>query len=134
VRQCLDAEAVLTHKFEPTLTRLGALVAHPTAFIILVCYVGVWLISDRRNFDWQAVATIATLLMTLFIQRAEHRDTQAIHAKLDECCGPRAGRAANWHRSTMRSPRSLSSTAGKNAGKISRLRSALAPSEFGGRA
>jgi len=23
-------------------------------------------------------------LMTLFIQRAEHRDTQAIHAKLDE--------------------------------------------------
>jgi low affinity Fe/Cu permease len=84
VRQCLDAEAVLTHKFKPTLTRLGALVAHPTAFIILVCYVGVWLISDRRNFDWQAVATIATLLMTLFIQRAEHRDTQAIHAKLDE--------------------------------------------------
>ena len=84
VRQCLDAEAVLIRKFEPTLTRLGALVAHPTAFIILVCYVGVWLISDRRNFDWQAVATIATLLMTLFIQRAEHRDTQAIHAKLDE--------------------------------------------------
>src|ERR1700733_4666005 len=84
VRQCLDAEAVLTHKFKPTLTRLGALVAHPTAFIILVCYVGVWLISDPRAFDWQAVATIATLLMTLFIQRAEHRDTQAIHAKLDE--------------------------------------------------
>jgi low affinity Fe/Cu permease len=23
-------------------------------------------------------------MMTLFIQRAEHRDTQAIHAKLDE--------------------------------------------------
>ncbi|MDO6414622.1 low affinity iron permease family protein [Sphingomonas sp. BIUV-7] len=30
------------------------------------------------------MATIATWLMTLFIQRAEHRDTQAIHAKLDE--------------------------------------------------
>ena len=30
------------------------------------------------------IATIATLLMTLFIQRSEHRDTQAIHAKLDE--------------------------------------------------
>jgi len=29
-------------------------------------------------------ASIATLLMTLFIQRSEHRDTQAIHAKLDE--------------------------------------------------
>jgi low affinity Fe/Cu permease len=30
------------------------------------------------------VPTVATWLMTLFIQRAEHRDTQAIHAKLDE--------------------------------------------------
>jgi low affinity Fe/Cu permease len=30
------------------------------------------------------VATLATWVMTLFIQRAEHRDTQAIHAKLDE--------------------------------------------------
>ncbi len=31
-----------------------------------------------------AVATVATLLMTVFIERAERRDTQAIHAKLDE--------------------------------------------------
>ena len=30
------------------------------------------------------VATLATWGMTLLIQRAEHRDTQAIHAKLDE--------------------------------------------------
>ena len=74
----------MSRYFKPTLTRLGALMAHPTAFIILVCYVGAWLIFDRQNFDWHAVATIATLLMTLFIQRAEHRDTQAIHAKLDE--------------------------------------------------
>jgi low affinity Fe/Cu permease len=29
-------------------------------------------------------ATLATSGMTLLIQRAEHRDTQAIHAKLDE--------------------------------------------------
>ena len=34
--------------------------------------------------DWHAVATLATWLMTLVIQRAEHRDTQAIHGKLDE--------------------------------------------------
>jgi low affinity Fe/Cu permease len=27
---------------------------------------------------------VTTLFMTLLIQRAEHRDTQAIHAKLDE--------------------------------------------------
>jgi low affinity Fe/Cu permease len=37
-----------------------------------------------RTFDWQAIATLATWIMTLVIQRAEHRDTQAIHAKLDE--------------------------------------------------
>jgi low affinity Fe/Cu permease len=37
-----------------------------------------------ETFEWHAVATLATLGMTLVIQRAEHRDTQAIHAKLDE--------------------------------------------------
>ena len=47
-------------------------------------YIGLWLIFDRESFNWQAVASIATLLMTLFIQRSEHRDTQAIHAKLDD--------------------------------------------------
>lgn len=33
--------------------------------------------------NWHGVATLATWLMTVFIQRAEHRDTQAIQAKLD---------------------------------------------------
>jgi low affinity Fe/Cu permease len=79
-----DSETEMSRYFKPALTRLGALIAHPTAFIIFVCYIGAWLISDPRSFNWHAVATVATLLMTLFIQRAEHRDTQAIHAKLDE--------------------------------------------------
>jgi low affinity Fe/Cu permease len=43
-----------------------------------------WLIFSRQTLDWQAVATVATLMMTLFITRTEHRDTQAINAKLDE--------------------------------------------------
>src|SRR6202034_3809481 len=66
------------------LTRAGTLLSHPTAFLIVVCYVGIWLVFNPKTFDWQAVATVATWVMTLFIQRAEHRDTQAIHAKLDE--------------------------------------------------
>ena len=70
--------------FAPALTRLGVFLAHPAAFVVLVSYIAAWLILDARSFDWHSVATIATLLMTLFIQRAEHRDTQAIHAKLDE--------------------------------------------------
>lgn len=57
---------------------------HPAAFGMVLCYVAAWLAFNHRTFDWQAVATVATWLMTLFIQRAEHRDTQAIHAKLDE--------------------------------------------------
>jgi low affinity Fe/Cu permease len=67
-----------------TLTRLGVLTAHPASFVIVAVYVVAWLIIDPASFDWHAVATIATWFMTLIIQRAEHRDTQAIHAKLDE--------------------------------------------------
>ena len=58
--------------------------ARPTAFLILACYLAAWLVLSPQSFDWHAIATVATWLMTLFIQRAEHRDTQAIHAKLDE--------------------------------------------------
>jgi low affinity Fe/Cu permease len=43
-----------------------------------------WFAFERETFNWHAVATMATWFMTLFIQRAEHRDTQAIQAKLDE--------------------------------------------------
>jgi low affinity Fe/Cu permease len=66
------------------LSFLGVSTAHPWAFGVVALYVAAWLIVSPRSFDWQAMATIATWIMTLFIQRAEHRDTQAIHAKLDE--------------------------------------------------
>jgi low affinity Fe/Cu permease len=36
------------------------------------------------TFGWAAIATLATWFTTLFINRTEHRDTQALHAKLDE--------------------------------------------------
>jgi low affinity Fe/Cu permease len=39
---------------------------------------------QAETFEWHAGATLATWFMTLVIERAEHRDTQAIHAKLDE--------------------------------------------------
>jgi low affinity Fe/Cu permease len=51
------------------------------AFII---YALLWLIFDRESFDWHAAATLIVWFMTLLIQRAEHRDTQALQAKLDE--------------------------------------------------
>jgi low affinity Fe/Cu permease len=46
--------------------------------------VALWLIFDPASFNWQGIATVATWIMTLFIQRAETRDPLAIHAKLDE--------------------------------------------------
>jgi low affinity Fe/Cu permease len=66
------------------LTRLGVMAAHPGAFGILIIYALLWLIFDRESFDWHAAATLIVWFMTLLIQRAEHRDTQALQAKLDE--------------------------------------------------
>src|SRR4051795_7770256 len=65
------------------LTHLGVLASRPTAFFIVVTYGALWFFFARDTFDWHAIATLATWMMTVFIQRAEHRDTQALHAKLD---------------------------------------------------
>jgi low affinity Fe/Cu permease len=66
------------------LTRLGVMAAHPGAFGILIVYAVLWFVFDRDSLDWHAVATLIVWFMTLLIQRAEHRDTQALQAKLDE--------------------------------------------------
>jgi low affinity Fe/Cu permease len=72
------------HRIRAWLTRIGVSTAHPAAFLIVGVYVALWLTFDPRSLTWAGIATVATWVMTLFIQRAEHRDTQAIHAKLDE--------------------------------------------------
>jgi low affinity Fe/Cu permease len=66
------------------LTQLGVLTARPIAFVVFVVYAAAWIALGDKFPDWHSIATLATWAMTLFIQRAEHRDTQAIHAKLDE--------------------------------------------------
>ena len=66
------------------LTQIGVLASHPLAFVIVGAYGVLWFTFEPATFNWHAVATMATWFMTLFIQRAEHRDTQAIQAKLDE--------------------------------------------------
>lgn len=73
-----------SHRFRHWLTSLGVATARPGAFLILAAYVLAWFALDRHSLDWHAVATLATWFMTLVIQRAEHRDTQALQAKLDE--------------------------------------------------
>jgi low affinity Fe/Cu permease len=66
------------------LTLLGTVAASPWAFTTVAVYAVLWLIFDPGSFNWHGIATLATWCMTLFIQRGEHRDTQALHAKLDE--------------------------------------------------
>ena len=74
------------------LTRLGTATASPAAFAIVAIYGMAW--AALGHLDWHGVATLATWLMTLIIQRAGHRDTQALHAKLDELLKAE-GRARN---------------------------------------
>ncbi len=72
------------NSFRHWLTQLGVKVASPAAFLVVPLYGIAWIIFYRESFSWASIATLATWFMTLLIQRAAHRDTQAIHAKLDE--------------------------------------------------
>ena len=82
---------MVTHAIRQALTALGVFTAHPAAFVIVAVYGVLWFIFQPNTFDWHGIATLAVWLMTLLIQRAEHRDTQAIHAKLDELLHAQAG-------------------------------------------
>lgn len=66
------------------LTRLGVALSHPVAFVAAFLYLLLWALIEPESLDLHGVVTMAALFMTLFIQRAAHRDTQALHAKLDE--------------------------------------------------
>jgi low affinity Fe/Cu permease len=65
------------------LTALGVWTASPWAFLLFALYAASWIAFGAQPLDWHEVATLATWLMTLCIQRAEHRDTQALQAKID---------------------------------------------------
>ena len=63
-------------------TAVGNLTSHPAAFVV-VLYGIFWFSYEPITFDWHAVATLIVWTM-IFIQRADRRDTLAVHAKLDE--------------------------------------------------
>lgn len=65
------------------LTALGVWTASPWAFLAFVAYAAAWIGFAAEPVNWHEAATLATWLMTLCIQRAEHRDTQALQAKID---------------------------------------------------
>jgi low affinity Fe/Cu permease len=74
----------MLHAIRHALTRVGEFTTHPLAFTVVAIYAVAWVLISPETFGWAAIATLATWLMTLFINRTEHRDTQALHAKLDE--------------------------------------------------
>jgi low affinity Fe/Cu permease len=65
------------------LTWLGVLAARPIAFLVVFVYGVTWALLSPESLNWPGVVALSTWMMTVIIQRAEHRDTQAIHAKLD---------------------------------------------------
>ena len=65
-------------------THVGQAAGHPAAFLGVIAYAAFWLAFGRDTFGWEAFATLAIFVMTLFIQRANRRDNLALHAKLDE--------------------------------------------------
>ncbi len=75
---------MLARSLGKVLTYFGTATAHPAALLIVIAYGAAWLLIEPDTFDMHGVATLVVWAMTLFIQRAEHRDTQALHAKIDE--------------------------------------------------
>ena len=96
------------------LTQIGAWTARPTAFLIVAAYALAWLIIAPRELDWHSVATLATWLMTLFIQRSEHRDTQAIQAKLDELLRAHTGASDRLAHIDEKEPEEIEALRGKS--------------------
>lgn len=90
-----------------SLTTIGMLTSRPAAFVVLIVYTVLWYVFERETFDWHAVATLATWAMTLFIQRAEHRDTQALQAKLDELLRIHEAARSNLARIDEREPEEI---------------------------
>src|SRR3954468_20234007 len=70
--------------FRTLLTKAGVWTSKLGSFVLAAAFVALWIITSPGDIGWHEIATIATLFMTLLIQRVEHRDTQAVHAKLDE--------------------------------------------------
>src|SRR5215218_7192303 len=70
--------------FRQHLTTIGTHIANPASIAFVMIYGATWQYFSPATFEWHAIATLSTIMMTLVILRSAHRDTQAIHAKLDE--------------------------------------------------
>ena len=81
----------LSHTFSRFASRIAQWMGAPTAFLIAVVLILVWLLTGPIfgfSTEWQLIVnsgtTIATFLMVFLIQNTQNRDARAIHLKLDE--------------------------------------------------
>jgi low affinity Fe/Cu permease len=81
---CQLGGVTMFDKIRRNLTRIGELTTQPAAFAVVALYAIAWSVFLPSTFGWSAIATLATWMMTLFINRTGHRDPQAIHAKIGE--------------------------------------------------
>src|ERR1019366_3933335 len=91
-------------------TAVGQAAGHRAAFAVVILYALLWLTFDAATFDWNAVATLAVWVMTLFIQRSNRRDTLALHAKLDELLRVDSDARPELTVLTNRNPKTLNNT------------------------
>lgn len=63
--------------------------------------------AAAETVDWHAVVTIVTLYIALFIQRSTHRDTQALHAKVDELIRASSGASESLTTEDDREPEDI---------------------------
>lgn len=59
------------------LTEVGVATARAAAFMLYLIYGLCW-VTLGNGLEWHSMATLATWGMTLLVQRAAHRDTQAM--------------------------------------------------------
>ena len=97
----------MSHYIRLGLTRFGVWTTHPAAFLVAATYGVLWCIFDWEKFGWHELAVFATLLMTLTIQRAAHRDTQALHAKLDELLRAHSGARTDFAKLDDKEPEEI---------------------------
>ena len=79
------------HALEHLSTKATGWAGSSSAFALAVLVIGLWLVTGPIfgfSDTWQLVinttTTIITFLMVFLIQRAQNKDSQAIHVKLDE--------------------------------------------------
>ena len=102
----------MTHLIRTGLTQLGVWTTHPAAFLLAGAYTILWVAMDPHGVRWHEGVVIATLFMALLIQRAEHRDTQALHAKLDELLRAHGEARTDFARLDEKEPEELESHRG----------------------